>query len=91
MIDFNDPKLVAMHGDSWVDVQVAFYDFIWKSATAISAGDFNEKVLDEARQRIADEGFSDESSFYNEHVAVIKRTFKTADEAWDAFLTLHRR
>jgi len=89
VINFNDPKLVAMHGDSWVDVQVAFYDFIWKAATAIGAGDFNKQVLEEARQQIEREGFSDESTFFSRHLAIMKAKFKTQDEAWDSFVTLH--
>jgi hypothetical protein len=89
MIDFDDPKLIAMHGNSWVDVQVAFYDFIWKTATAIEVGEFNEKVLAETRQRIEVEGFHDDAPFFNSALAALKNRFKTADEAWDVFVGIH--
>jgi hypothetical protein len=88
-MNFNDPRLIDLHGDSWIDVQVAFYDFIWKSALTISASEFNEKVLEGARQQIEREGFSDDSPFFSQQLAVIKKTYRIADEAWNAFVKLH--
>jgi hypothetical protein len=89
VIDFNDPKLIQMHGDSWIDVQVAFYDFLFKTAIEIDAGEFNKKVFEQYQEQVAQEGFGGDTDIYQRSIAAIKKRFSTPEEAWKLFISIH--
>lgn len=80
MMNFNDPRLIKKYGN-WVRVQVAFYDFIFETATELSAGRWKEQVLAEMVFH-----FQDGDEVYERSVRMIEKTFHTPELAWQAFL-----
>lgn len=77
MIDFNDPKLIKKFG-SWMQVQVAFYDFLFMTANKICGQHFNEKL--------GFGSFSDGNDFYEACIQAILEHFESANNAWNQFI-----
>jgi len=73
-VDFSDPFLVERFG-SWVKVQVAFYDFIFKTALDMCGTCFNSHS-----------NFADGEAFYDQSVATIEKHFASPEEAWSQFV-----
>ena len=80
-IEFDMKCLVKKYG-SWVRVQVAFYDFLFMTATKMSPKNFRETVLVE----IASGGFADGEGAYEKAMSILEETFATPESAWVAFL-----
>lgn len=73
MINFNDKRLIEIHGD-WVRVQVAFYDFLFTTATNVCPSCFNEKI------------FKEGSPTYDNFIYIINEYFPDQNNAWFAFI-----
>lgn len=81
MIDFNMKALVKKYG-SWVRVQVAFYDFLFETASEMCATCFRETAVDEIMQG----GFADGENVYETVIDKLEEIFETADAAWLQFI-----
>lgn len=77
-MNFNEPKLVNYFG-SWVRVQVAFYDFIMKTALG---------KLDLTQEDILD--FQNETNNYDRMIARCVDEFETPEIAWDLFIKAYK-
>ena len=76
---FDDPLLVAKYG-SWVRVQVAFYDFIFKKAISLCPKHFNDKAFEEICG-----GFAEGENLYEQSVKSIEIVFSSFAVAWKTF------
>lgn len=79
-LPFEDVNLVEKYG-SWVRVQVAFYDFIFKAGTQLCAKHWKGLAIEEAYGQFADGG-----GIYERSVKGIERAFPDARSAWEAFM-----
>ncbi len=76
MINFNDPNLLRKYGN-WVKVQVAFYDFLFRTATELEPSAFNKlSTIDE---------FADGEDAYDMAIKMIDKTFLTPEKAFEQF------
>jgi hypothetical protein len=79
-LPFDDPALVAKYG-SWMRVQVAFYDYIFRIGTELCAKHWKELALKEVADQFADGG-----DLYERSAKGIMYKFKTAQSAWASFV-----
>jgi hypothetical protein len=83
MINFADPTLVDKYG-SWMRVQVAFYDFLFATALAMSPTLWKQEA--EATLTAARAGFGDGLDFYEVSVKAIEEHWESPEAAWQEFL-----
>lgn len=79
--DFSNRRLVAKYG-SWMKVQVAFYDFLFTTATQMHPGCFNKSI----QRDVAAGKWADGQSAYDVTIATIEQVFPRDRQAWEAFL-----
>ena len=72
-MDFDNAELVEKYG-SWIRVQVAFYDFMFMTASQTCAECFNHTAQ-----------FAEGADFYEYTVKQIHESWPTAEAAWAAF------
>ena len=75
--DFDIPSLVK-HFGTWMKVQVAFYDFLFISASNLCPAHWNEEL--------GMKNMTDGEAFYDNTTDTIARNFPTSTEAWQKFL-----
>lgn len=83
-MNFSEPRLVSIYG-SWMRVQVAFYDFLFKSAMNLCAKHWNELAFEEAMTTLKEE-FNDGGDMYERSIKAIMNLYQKPDDAWHAFL-----
>lgn len=81
-MDFNNKKLIAKY-KTWVGVQVAFYDFLFKMSIDMPAEKFNRQHLEELIKDC-----TVQERLYNKSIVKIYEMFDTPEEAWCAFLNV---
>lgn len=81
-VNFQDSRLLEKYG-SWIRVQVAFYDFLFKIGSNLCPEHFRESAV----AGILFEGaWADGSDIYEETVTTLEQHFGSPDEAWSAFI-----
>lgn len=80
-MDFSEKLLVGKYG-SWVRVQVAFYDFLFMTASSLCPEHFRKTAIEE----IAGGAWSDGSDIYETTIGNLEGLFSTPEKAWEAFL-----
>lgn len=83
-MDFNNKRLIAKY-KTWVGVQVAFYDFIFKMSID---GNINTEEFNQAHVEQLVDKFTDGERLYEQSVRKINELFETPEEAWEAFLNV---
>lgn len=82
-MDFNNKRLLTKY-KTWVGVQVAFYDFLFRLALEnMEATEFTRIHLKQMEEEI-----SDKEKLYEKAMYKINKLFETPEEAWEAFLNI---
>lgn len=77
---FDNPKLIEKFG-SWIEVQVAFYDFIFMEASEMCPECFRKQAI----ENVMDGKFADGEDIYEQSIKAIEKTWESFDLAWQAF------
>lgn len=81
-MDFNNKRLLTKY-KTWVGVQVAFYDFLFRISMNMPPEEFNKVHAEEFINE-----FGDGEKLYEKAVRKIYELFETPEEAWEAFLNI---
>lgn len=81
-MNLHHPALISKYG-SWVRVQVAFYDFIFKRGTSLCPTHFNRAFVSAA---ISGGRFGDGDDLYETTIKAIEEIFPVDGAAWVEFL-----
>lgn len=79
-MNLNEPELVKKYG-SWIRVQVAFYDFLFKKASNLCATHWNQLALEERMTQ-----FKDGGDLYERTVSWIEKNYEQSETAWNEFI-----